>query len=150
MNTGDKPHPIEQSSPSSFLIPLMASSLSSKGVVLAVNVGAASDLIRSGHLYLDVRTVEEFNEGRLENSIHVPYLYFTSNGRDKNPLFLEQVSSVCNKDDFIVVGCRSGARSHQACVDLICAGYKNVKNMDGGIAAWIQNGFALKKPQQEQ
>ncbi|XP_020084634.1 rhodanese-like domain-containing protein 19, mitochondrial isoform X1 [Ananas comosus] len=123
--------------------------LRSSGGVETVDVGAAKSLVGSGHLYLDVRTIEEFNKGHPENALNVPYMFFTPQGRETNPQFLEQVSSICSKDDFIVVGCQSGVRSHHACVDLLNAGFKNVKNMGGGYGAWVDNGFAVKKPQQE-
>ncbi|KAG1361942.1 putative protein HIGH ARSENIC CONTENT 1, mitochondrial [Cocos nucifera] len=71
--------------------------------VATVDVHAAKRLVSSGHRYLDVRTVEEFNKGHLENAINVPYLFFTPQGKEKNPKFLEQVSLVCDKDDHIVV-----------------------------------------------
>ncbi|XP_072957768.1 protein HIGH ARSENIC CONTENT 1, mitochondrial-like [Typha angustifolia] len=124
----------------------MASTLSLEAVV-TVDVGAAKSLVVSGHRYLDVRTVEEFNKGHLENALNVPYLFINPQGKEKNPLFLEQVSLVCNKDDSVVVGCQGGARSLLACADLLNAGFKNVKNMGGGYAAWVQNGFTVEKPQ---
>ncbi|KAK9713229.1 hypothetical protein RND81_06G013100 [Saponaria officinalis] len=70
-----------------------------------VDVHAAKHLIDSGHRYLDVRTVEEFNQGGVDvqNCLNVPYFFTTSEGRVKNPNFLEQVSSMCSMDDKIVV-----------------------------------------------
>ncbi|MBS1644198.1 MAG: rhodanese-like domain-containing protein [Bacteroidetes bacterium] len=40
------------------------------------------------------------------------------------------------KDDEIVVHCRSGKRSLQACLMLETLGYKNLKNLTGGALAW--------------
>ncbi|RWR92315.1 rhodanese-like domain-containing protein 19, mitochondrial isoform X2 [Cinnamomum micranthum f. kanehirae] len=117
--------------------------------VETVDVHAAKDLIRSSHLYLDVRTAEEFKQGHLENALNVPYMFSTPQGRVKNPEFLEQVSSVCQKDDHIVVGCQSGVRSLQASVDLLSADFKNIKNMGGGYAAWVKKGFTVEKPKVE-
>uniref|UniRef100_A0A804RJZ7 Rhodanese domain-containing protein n=1 Tax=Zea mays TaxID=4577 RepID=A0A804RJZ7_MAIZE len=72
--------------------------------VVAVGVAAASDLIRSGgHRYLDVRTEEEFRSGHVEDSLNVPYLFFTSQGREKNPKFIAQVAAGFDKEDNIVV-----------------------------------------------
>ncbi|XP_008788413.1 protein HIGH ARSENIC CONTENT 1, mitochondrial-like isoform X1 [Phoenix dactylifera] len=127
----------------------MAPTLSSSEAVATVDVHAAKRLMCSGHRYLDVRTVEEFNKGHLENAINVPYLFFTPQGREKNSKFVEQVSLVCNKDDHIVVGCQSGMRSLPATVDLVNAGFKHAKNMGGGYAAWVENGFVVKKPKGE-
>ncbi|KAJ3706332.1 hypothetical protein LUZ61_010037 [Rhynchospora tenuis] len=126
----------------------MATSVSPEQVVITVDVNTAKDLVCSGHLYLDVRTHEEFDKGHLENSIVVPYLFITPQGREKNPQFLEQVLSACKKEDNIVVGCRSGVRSLEASVELLNAGFKSIKNMGGGYIAWVANGFAVKQPQE--
>ncbi|KAK2665560.1 hypothetical protein Ddye_004134 [Dipteronia dyeriana] len=118
--------------------------------VESVDVHAAKDLLSSGHRYLDVRTTEEFNKSHVDNSMNVPYLFKTQEGRVKNPEFLTQVSSICKKDDHIVVGCNSGGRSLNACVDLLNAGYERVKNMAGGYSAWVENGLAgSEKPVEE-
>ncbi|XP_031495426.1 thiosulfate sulfurtransferase 18-like [Nymphaea colorata] len=119
----------------------------SKETIVTVNVHAAKDLIASGHRFLDVRTKEEFSNGHLENSINVPFLFFTPQGREKNPKFLEEVSSICCKDDHIVVSCQTGNRGSMACTALLSADFKNVKNMGGGFEAWESNGFELKKPE---
>lgn len=42
----------------------------------------------------------------------------------------------------VVVVCRSGARSAQACMFLQQQGYSDVYNLRGGIIAWVQSGFA--------
>ncbi|EEC76884.1 hypothetical protein OsI_15089 [Oryza sativa Indica Group] len=47
---------------------------------------------------------------------------------------------------FIEQGCLSGVRSELASADLIAAGFKNVKNMEGGYMAWVENGLAVNKP----
>lgn len=44
------------------------------------------------------------------------------------------------KDDEIVVHCRSGMRSMQACLMLEQLGFKNTKNLEGGVLAWQANG----------
>jgi rhodanese-related sulfurtransferase len=42
-----------------------------------------------------------------------------------------------HKDDEIVVHCRSGARSGQAKAIMMANGFKNVRNLEGGVLAWI-------------
>lgn len=42
------------------------------------------------------------------------------------------------KDDEVVVYCRSGNRSGQATMFLEQMGFKNVKNLTGGMLAWQQ------------
>jgi len=43
-----------------------------------------------------------------------------------------------HKDDEIVIHCRSGARSGQAKQFLAEMGYKNVRNLLGGVVRWQQ------------
>ncbi|BAF14224.1 Os04g0249600, partial [Oryza sativa Japonica Group] len=115
--------------------------------VPTVGVTAASHLVGSGgHSYLDVRTEEEFKKGHVENSLNVPFLFFTPQGKEKNTKFIEQVALHYDKEDNIIVGCLSGVRSELASADLIAAGFKNVKNMEGGYMAWVENGLAVNKP----
>jgi rhodanese-related sulfurtransferase len=40
------------------------------------------------------------------------------------------------KDDEIIIHCRSGNRSGQACLFLETMGYRNCKNVVGGVLAW--------------
>jgi|SRR5450755_4427778 rhodanese-related sulfurtransferase len=48
------------------------------------------------------------------------------------------------KDQELICYCRSGNRSGQACMILEMAGFKNVKNLSGGMLAW-QNRFGNTK-----
>ena len=73
---------------------------------------------------LDVRTPEEYREGRIPGSKNLPLQS------------LDKVGSVAdNKDTPIFVYCYSGSRSRQAAALLGRMGYAKVKNI-GGIAAW--------------
>ena len=40
------------------------------------------------------------------------------------------------KEDEVIVYCRSGNRSGQACLILAAAGFSNVKNLTGGMLHW--------------
>lgn len=44
------------------------------------------------------------------------------------------------KDKEVVVHCRSGMRSMQACLMLEQMGFTNTKNLEGGIIAWQAQG----------
>ncbi|XP_011078919.1 thiosulfate sulfurtransferase 18 [Sesamum indicum] len=118
--------------------------------VVTIDVHAAAKLLLHHHhplhLYLDVRTQEEFKNGQLENSFNIPYMLNTSQGMVKNPIFVDQVLSLCAKEDHLIVGCKSGVRSFYATTDLLNSGFKHVYNMGGGYIAWTQNGYDVKKP----
>ena len=77
-----------------------------------------------GAMLLDVRTPQEYQEGRIPGSKNVPLQS------------LEQVGQLVEKKDTpLFVYCYSGARSRQAAGVLARMGYTNVKNL-GGIAAY--------------
>ncbi|MFT6327354.1 MAG: phage shock protein E [Crocinitomicaceae bacterium] len=74
-------------------------------------------------IWLDVRSSSEFSSGHIEGAIHLTHTNVT-----------EQASSLLpNKDDEILVYCRSGGRSGKAETMLKELGYTNVKNI-GGLA----------------
>ncbi|KAE9612943.1 putative Rhodanese-like domain-containing protein [Lupinus albus] len=114
--------------------------------VVTIDVHAAKGLVRSGYVYLDVRTVEEFQKGHVDATkiINIPYMLSTPKGMVKNPNFLKEVSSACNKEDHFIVGCKSGVRSLYATTDLLADGFKNVNNMEGGYMEWVKNKFSVK------
>jgi rhodanese-related sulfurtransferase len=45
------------------------------------------------------------------------------------------------RDQKLVLVCRSGARSAQACLFLQQNGFSNVYNLRGGMMGWMQNGL---------
>jgi len=51
------------------------------------------------------------------------------------------------RDDTLVMVCRSGARSAQACMFLAQQGYENVFNLRGGMIAWAGSGLEIGLPQ---
>ncbi len=46
------------------------------------------------------------------------------------------------RDQKLVVVCRSGARSAQACLFLQQNGFSNVYNLRGGMMGWVASGYA--------
>jgi len=51
----------------------------------SVTVQVAFELAQAGHRYLDVRTLEEFNAGHVEDAINVPYMFKAGEGMAKKP-----------------------------------------------------------------
>ncbi|KAK7309365.1 hypothetical protein RJT34_06029 [Clitoria ternatea] len=113
-----------------------------------IDVHQAKALIQTGSLYLDVRTVEEFQNGHVDavNILNIPYMLNTPNGKVKNPDFLKEVSLACNKEDHLIVGCQLGMRSLSATTDLLSDGFKNVKDMGGGYVDWVKNKLPVNTP----
>jgi len=87
-----------------------------------------------GHVYLDVRTEEEFRCGRVPGSVNVPVLVRNPNGPGlvPNPDFVAQVAERFAKDTPIIAACLRGGRSLRAAGMLIARGFSNVVDMRGG------------------
>ena len=83
------------------------------------------------YIILDVRTKEEFAQGHIPNAICIPNETINENIIDKLP----------NKEQLILIYCRSGNRSKQATEKLKRLGYLNLIEF-GGIIDW--NGEIVK------
>jgi rhodanese-related sulfurtransferase len=83
----------------------------------------ARKLVENGAILVDVRTIEEFAQGRIEGAKNIPV---------QN---LEARMSELPKDKAIVVYCRSGARSSRAMRMLKEKGFTQVYDI-GGISNW--------------
>ncbi len=82
---------------------------------------AGVDAINKGAKIIDVRTAGEFQSGHLDKSVNIPYQDIANR--------IAEVST--DKDELIVVYCRSGRRSGIAQKTLQSIGYKNVVNGGG-------------------
>lgn len=100
------------------------------------NVEIARQIAEGSAPYLlDVRSVEEFEEGHLPGAVNIPY--------DELEKRLAELS--VDKDDEIVVYCRSGRRAIIAENILVSAGYSNVKDLAGHMNSWSTAGLATEK-----
>lgn len=77
------------------------------------------------YIILDTRTQEEFAEGHIENAILIPHYEISEKAE----------TLLTDKNQLILVYCRSGNRSKQASQALADLGYTNVKEF-GGIIDW--------------
>ncbi len=80
---------------------------------------------REDYIILDVRTQEEFDEAHIDGAILIPDYEIA----DKAESILK------DKNQLILVYCRSGRRSKKAASELVSLGYTNVKEF-GGIIDW--------------
>ena len=78
-----------------------------------------------GYIILDVRTQEEYDQGHIPGAIVISHEEITEKA--------ENVLS--DKDQLILVYCRSGRRSKIAAEALVELGYTNIKEF-GGISDW--------------
>ena len=87
----------------------------------------------SGYIILDVRTPEEFRERHIPNAINIP----------NETIGSEEIQELPDKDQLILVYCRSGNRSKQASGKLAELGYTNIVEI-GGINDWT--GDTVSEP----
>ena len=67
-------------------------------------------------VYLDVRSVPEFQQGHPIRAINIPILHFLPGmGMMPNEDFAKVVEANLSKETKLVVGCKSGVRSARAC-----------------------------------
>ena len=78
-----------------------------------------------GYVILDVRTPEEFAAGHIAGAILLPDYEIGEKAE----------SILTDKDQLILVYCRSGRRSKNAAKELAALGYTNIKDF-GGINDW--------------
>lgn len=79
----------------------------------------------NGYVIIDARTEDEFAEGHIENAILIPEYEIAERAEKELP----------DKEQLILVYCRSGRRSKIASEELVKLGYTNVKEF-GGIIDW--------------
>ena len=79
----------------------------------------------SGYVILDVRTREEFVDKHIPGAINIP----------NETIGAEKIPQLPDKDQLILVYCRSGNRSKQASEKLVALGYTNIVEF-GGINDW--------------
>ena len=79
----------------------------------------------SGYIILDVRTVQEYSEKHIPKAVNIP----------NESIGTEDLPALPDKNQLILVYCRSGNRSKQASEKLAALGYTNIVEF-GGINSW--------------
>lgn len=79
----------------------------------------------TGYIILDVRRPDEFAAGHIPNAINMP----------NETIGTAEIPELPDKDQLIMVYCRSGRRSKEASEKLVKLGYTNIVEF-GGILDW--------------
>ena len=96
----------------------------------------ATKLMNQGPtLVLDIREADEFAQGHVPRARHIP-LSQLSNRVDEIGKF---------KDKPVIVTCKTGARAGAATRTLRQAGFNQVYQLRGGLAAWEQASLPVEK-----
>jgi adenylyltransferase/sulfurtransferase len=77
--------------------------------------------------FIDVRDSSEWDAGHIEGAVHIPLN--SINTAEKIGL---------DKSSFYITYCKTGPRSQKALRALTKLGFKNIKHLDGGFTAWLE------------
>jgi len=86
-------------------------------------------------MVLDIREANEIEQGSIIDSKHVALSVL--------PEKLDNLSN--NKDQPILVFCKTGNRSAQACKLLLKNSYTHVFGLKGGLTAWVSDQLPITK-----
>ena len=93
----------------------------------SISMSEAEEMMKNekDYIILDVRTTEEYKEGHIPNAINVA----------NETIGEDEIAELPDKNQLIMVYCRSGRRSKQAASKLVKLGYSNIVEI-GGIIDW--------------
>jgi len=107
-----------------------------KQSIREVDVEGGAALLDRGHVLLDVREPDEYEQGAIPGSVHLPRGMIETSIEDR----------IGDRDTPIVVMCAGGARSAFAAQTLAALGYTKVVSMDGGFNGWKDAGKPWSTP----
>ncbi|MBR1421943.1 MAG: rhodanese-like domain-containing protein [Ruminococcus sp.] len=98
-----------------------------KGIYVEISQEDAKQMMDNddSNIIIDVRRQDEYDEGHIPGAVCIP----------NESIMTEQPEELPDKDQVILVYCRSGRRSKQAAQKLADMGYTNVYEF-GGIIDW--------------
>ena len=83
-------------------------------------------LVEKGYVVIDVRTLEEFEEGHIKGAKNINV---------KSEAFVTEIEKF-SKSDTILVYCRSGRRSLYAAQVMVSFGFQKIYDLEGGFLKW--------------
>ena len=108
-----------------------------KSQIVEIDTATAEARIQAGNVFvLDVREPDEYDEGALENAVHIP----------RGHLEAQIEARALDRDQTIVVYCAGGVRSAFAARTLQELGYSDVLSMAGGFGKWKDEGRIWRQP----
>lgn len=106
----------------------------------------------SEYVYLDVRSVAEFEGGHVPGAMNIPWIAWFADRKelDSNTDYMQIVSATFSQDAKIIIGCRAGSRSRNAQAEMMNAGFSRVSNVKGGFTGgkgytgWSSLGYPVE------
>lgn len=90
---------------------------------------------RENAIVIDVREINEYSDGHIIDSVHIPLSNLNTRMTELDK----------HKSQKVIVACRSGHRSSNACAKLKKNGFEEVYNLSGGVMAWQNANLPLIK-----
>jgi rhodanese-related sulfurtransferase len=88
---------------------------------------------KEGYVYVDVRSIPEFEAGHPKGAYNVPWKHMDATGYSDNEDFVAVLETAFGKDAKLVLGCKSGGRSLAAAQALIDEGFSHVVDQRAGF-----------------
>lgn len=85
-----------------------------------------------GYVYVDVRSINEYEGGHPEGAYNVPFKHMAPGGMAENADFLAVMQATFEHDTKLIVGCKAGGRSKAAAAILVSAGFTDVLDQRAG------------------
>ena len=106
-------------------------------MIKSMNVSKLKEMLDNKEelILVDCREQDEWDAGHIKEAIFIPLSEFGP----RHGEFLK------NKKTTIVMQCRSGRRSLNACQLLLAEGFDDLYNLEGGIIDWEEHGFEVEK-----
>ena len=102
--------------------------------VCEITVSEAKQILDSGeYLFIDCREPKDYKMGHVHGAINIP----------RGLLEFKIATKVPEKNQHIVMYCKTGGRSCLSSCTLCRMGYTNVKSMGGGWMAWEKAGYPI-------
>ena len=107
-----------------------------KAQIREVDTAGGERLLGEGWTLLDVREPDEYEQGAIAGSVHIPRGQLESSIENR----------IADRSTPLVAMCAGGVRSAFAAVTLEQMGYTDVVSMDGGFNKWKDEGRAWQRP----
>jgi rhodanese-related sulfurtransferase len=103
--------------------------------ICEISVSEAKEILdKGGVLFLDCREPKEYKMGHVPGAMNLP----------RGLLEFKIAKQVPDKNENMVVYCKTGGRACLATCTLCRMGYKNVKNIAGGWKAWEKAQYPIE------
>jgi rhodanese-related sulfurtransferase len=106
--------------------------------VKRVSPEEAQGLVQNeGYVYVDVRSIPEFEAGHPTGAYNVPWKHMDATGVSDNDDFVAVMEATFGRDAKLVLGCKSGGRSLAAAQTLVDEGFSDVVDQRAGYIGTV-------------